>query len=126
MKEDSWEEIFLRGDLEEAKKIITENYSNIDIKTALGWVIKMKSRKYKLYKQIVLSKMLLMYCPRSPLRRKDMSEILQLAINKNSTFIAKLLLREGVTVSITPDMKISDNMRKLLFSFGHSDQKSEV
>ena len=126
MKEDSWEEIFLRGDLEEAKKIITENYSNIDIKTALGWVIKMKSRNYKLYKQIVLSKMLLMYCPRSPLRHKDMSEILQLAINKNSTFIAKLLLREGVTVSITPDMKISDNMRKLLFSFGYSDQKTKV
>ena len=127
MKEDSWEDTFLTGNLEKSKEFLNNN--QVDLRKALICVIKMKSRNYKLYKQIVLSKMIVANykatAPRYFELDRSMLDVLKLAINANSTFIAKLLLREGVNIQLTVDMRISNNMQKLLFSFGYGEQLNQ-
>lgn len=106
--------VILNGELENAISLLRIT-SIIHPITIFYCVIKMNSRTYKLYKQIVLTNTIL---NKFKLSFSDKRLILELAIMLNSTYIAKSFLRIGVKPrKHVLSKQLSNNMSKLLDNF---------
>lgn len=106
--------VILNGELENAISLLRIT-SIIHPITIFYCVIKMNSRTYKLYKQIVLTNTIL---NKFKLSFSDKRLILELAIMLNSTYIVKSFLRIGVKPrKHVLSKQLSNNMSKLLDNF---------
>lgn len=104
----------LNGELEEALSLLRMT-SQIQPITIFYCIIKMNSRTYKLYKQIVLTNTIL---NKFKMPFSDKRLVLELAIMLNSTYIAKSFLRIGVKPrKHVLSKQLSNNMSKLLDNF---------
>lgn len=112
-------EAIINGRLEEA--ITAINNCPVDAEKAFSAVINMKSRTYKLYKQIMLTKIILL---RNKITHEQGSNIIDLAVKKNSTYIAKQFLRFGYKTTIPYD-ELKENMILLIESFGEQTDENK-
>lgn len=106
----------LSGKLKESLQIIFEHGEEINNTFPIFFcLIRMKSRTYKLYKQIMLIKAILKCCPKA---LKYQRFLCYLALKYNCTYLVKILLRYGINANqFLPLLKIKPNMQKLINNY---------
>lgn len=104
----------LNGEIEEAVLLLHKT-SEINPTSIFYCIIKMNSRTYKLYKQIILTKTIM---SKFDISSSNKRLILELAIHANNTYITKTFLRTGIKPRKYVLLKqLSNNMSKLLDNF---------
>lgn len=114
----------LNGNLEKSLFLLEQINMFNSIVSLFYCILKMKSRTYKLYKQIVLTKTIL---DKYYISNENKRLILELAILNNSTYISKIFLRMGVVPRKNIlSVSLSSNMSKLLMSFNIKGEHNAI